>query len=1028
MAFTRRLFSVMVAGLLSASQVAAQATGTVAGRVIDSTSQQPLSNVTIAIPGTSLGALTRGDGSFTMPGVPAGAHRVHARRIGYGLQERQVTVTAGQTATVQFALSPVAANLSPVVVTGYGTQRRESITGSVSSVDADVANVGVIANTNQLIQGRVSGVNIVQSNGEPGGNAQIRVRGGTSISASNDPLYVVDGVPLQNEATVASAPNFGVNPALSRSPLNSLNPNDIESITVLKDASATAIYGSRGANGVILIQTKRGSARVGGMEYEAYVSASSPSEKLNFLTGPQYRAFIQQQVNDKVLEPKSLTDLGTSDTDWEEALTRTGYASNHNIAFSGGSASTKYRASLNYFDQKGVVISNGLKRYQGRLNGLHEAFNGRMSLGVNLTASRVNNDFVPFENTGGFEGGIFTNMAIYNPTFPITVRDTATGGTRFFEIGPGAQSVRNPVAIAEQIQDFAPENRVLGNVTGTVTLLPTLSAQTTVGVDYTSAVRRTYVPRNNALGAQFNGLARQAERNLQNLNFQQLLTWTPRLFDTHELDLVGGYEYAEYENAGFEVEARNFITDAFRWNNLGAGAQASSPPPVSYNEQSKLVSFFSRANYGFANKYFLTGVVRYDGSSRLAEGNKWSVFPAVSASWRLHEEGFMDGNPMGLSALSVRVGWGMQGNQAVRPYGTQLLLRANNNARYPFGTGITTGLLASQVANPDLKWETSEQVNIGIDYGFRDDRLTGAIEVYQKTTKDLLLEVSVPQPAVVATRLENIGSLRNRGVEATIEAVLLSEGSRTLSASLVGSIERNKVTSLGGTRTFIATGDVSGQGQSGRLAQRIIVGEPIGTFWGPQFLKVDAAGKQVFRCIKARPECVSGETTTPVADDDAIIGKANPDFTLGLNTNGRWGKFDASWFWRAEMGRDVFNNTALVYSTKSNALQGRNFLASALDDPTKIGEPAIYSSRWIESGSFIRLQNVTIGYTIDLPGRFEAIRSTRVFVSGDNLLLFTDYTGYDPEVFTGAGLASRGIDYLTYPRARTFTAGVRFQF
>ncbi|HEY7566575.1 MAG TPA: TonB-dependent receptor plug domain-containing protein, partial [Gemmatimonadaceae bacterium] len=498
MAVTRRLLVVVVGALLSATQVAAQSSGTITGRVIDSTSQQPLSNVTIQVPGTSLGALTRGDGTFSMPGVPAGTQRVHARRIGYALQQREVTVTAGQTANVQFALTQVAANLSPVVVTGYGTQTRESITGAVSSIDADAAKVGVIANTNQLIQGRVAGVNIVTSNGEPGGNAQIRVRGGTSISASNDPLYVVDGVPLQNEQTVASAPNFGVNPALSRSPLNALNPNDIESITVLKDASATAIYGSRGANGVILIQTKRGSARAGGMEYEAYVSASSPSEKLHYLTGNEYRSYIQELVNQGVLEQKSLTDLGTFNTDWEDELTRNGFATNHNLSFSGGSASTKYRASLNYFDQKGVVVSNGLQRYQGRINGLHEAFNGRLSLGLNLTGSRVFNDFVPFENTGGFEGGIFTNMAIFNPTFPVTTSDATTGATKFFEIGPGAQSVRNPVALARQVQDVAPENRLLGNVTGTLTLLPALTAQTTVGVDYTNSVRRTYVPRNNA--------------------------------------------------------------------------------------------------------------------------------------------------------------------------------------------------------------------------------------------------------------------------------------------------------------------------------------------------------------------------------------------------------------------------------------------------------------------------------------------------------------------------------------------------
>lgn len=1004
-------------------------TGRIEGTVVDSTTRQPLSNVTVAIPGTSIGALSRGDGTYTLTGVPAGAQRVHARRIGYALQERQVTVTAGQAASASFELAPVAANLSPVVVTGYGTQRREAITGSVATVDADVARVGVVSNATQMVQGRVPGVNITQSNGEPGGNVQIRVRGGTSISASNEPLYVVDGVPLQNESIVASAPGVaGINPALARNPLNSLNPSDIESITVLKDASATAIYGSRGANGVVLIQTKRGSARSGGFEYDAYASASTASNRLEVLTGNQYKAFVQQQVTAGVLEQRSLNDLGNANTDWEDEIMRTGYTTNHNLAFSGGSVSTKYRASLNYFEQQGVVLSNALKRYQGRLNGLHEAFSGKLSIGLNLTAARVNNDYAPVENTGGFEGGIFTNMVIFNPTRPVTFTDTATRTTKYYEIGPGAQSVRNPVALAEQVSDFAPENRVLGNLTATWQVLSNLTSQTTVGVDYTTAVRRTYFPRENAVGAQFSGLARQAERNLQNVNFQQLLNYTPRLWGQHELDLVGGYEFSEFDNGGFEVEARGFITDAFRWNNLGAGNQASSPPPVSYIQESRLASFFSRANYGFANKYFLTGVVRYDGSSRLAEGNKWSLFPAVSASWRLSEEDFMKDRPFGLSLLALRAGWGTQGNQAVRPYGTQLLLRASSDARYPFGTSITSGLLASQVANPDLKWETTKQFNVGVDYGFSNDRLTGTLEFYQKTTDDLLLEVSVPQPAVVSTRLENIGSLRNRGVELSLDGTVYDAASRSVSVGIVASLDRNEVTSLGTGREFIGTGGVSGQGQSGRLSQRIIVGEPIGTFWGPKFLKVNTAGKQVFACKKTRTECVNGETTVPISDDDQVIGNANPDFSLGVSSNARWGKFDASWFWRAEVGRDVFNNTALVYSTKSNVLQGRNFLTTALSDPIKIGEPAIYSSKWVESASFLRLQNVTVGYTLDLPARFQAVRSARVYVSGDNLGLFTGYTGYDPEVFTGAGLATRGIDYLTYPRQRTFTGGVRLQF
>ena len=388
----------------------------------------------------------------------------------------------------------------------------------------------------------------------------------------------------------------------------------------------------------------------------------------------------------------------------------------------------------------------------------------------------------------------------------------------------------------------------------------------------------------------------------------------------------------------------------------------------------------------------------------------------------------MAGQPMGVSTLAIRAGWGLQGNQAVRPYATQTLFRADEGSRYPFGTTVYTGLVAAQVANPDLGWEKTRQVNFGVDYGFADNRFTGVLDLYQKTTTDLLLEVSVPQPAVVSTRFENIGSIRNRGVEGTLNAEIWSRPSGTLSAGLVATVERTKVVDLGGSRKFINTGGVSGQGQSGRVAQRIIEGEPIGTFWGPRFVGVDAAGRQLFACTKVRPQCVDGRTTAPIGDDEEIIGNANPDFSLGLRNNLTFGKFDASWLWRGEFGGDVFNNTALVYSSKSNVLNDRNFLRSALDDPIALGEPAIYSSRWIEDRTFVRLQNMTVGYTFDLPTGLGVGKQTRVYLSGDNLLLFTDYSGYDPEVFIGAGLAARGMDYLTYPRARTFTLGARVQF
>ena len=1027
MAWRRYFFPALVGGLLLSSPLRAQGTsGTIAGRVVDSTSAQGIANVNIVIMGGQRGTLSREDGSFTLTNVPAGSYTVRASRIGYRPQTAAAVVTAGATVSVQFAMSRQAAVLSEIVVTGYGTQRREAISGSVATVDADQANVGVVTNANQMLEARVAGVQLTQNNGEPGAGAQIRIRGGTSISASNDPLYVVDGVPLQNEGTAPGAAGVAYNSQLGRSPLNSINPGDIETITVLKDAAATAIYGSRGANGVVLITTKRGVRGGGNMEYDAYVGAASAAKRLELASGDEYRAFVQKEVAAGQLPNTALTSLGSANTNWQDAILRTGVATNHNLAFSGGSPQTQYRASLNYFDQQGVVIGNGLKRYQGRLNANHDALSGKLRLALNLMASRVNNVYGPIENGGGFTGGLFTNVVIYNPTFPVRA---ASGN--YYEVGTGAQDVRNPVAMAREIQDVAPEDRVLGNATGTLNLLSDLTAQTTVGIDNNNSVRRTYYPRSSPVGAAFGGLARQAQLTLNNQNFQQLLTYSPH-FGQSELEVVGGYEYTHTDNQGFDARSQGFITDQFGVDNLGAGTAASSPLPTSYENESRLVSFFGRANYGFANKYFLTAVLRRDGSSRLAPGHQWELFPALSASWRLSEAGFFKGGPF--SNLSLRAGWGKQGNQAISPYQTQLLLRTDNGAAYPFGGNVVTGLRAAQVGNPDLKWETATQTNIGLDYGLWSDRLTGSIEVYNKTTSDLLFEVAVPQPAVVNTRFENIGSLRNRGLEASIDGEMWRRGSRTITGGLIFNLERNKVISLGDTsRKFINTGYVNGQGQSNQYSQRILPGQPLGTFYAPKFLGVNSQGQQLFQCTTTtNSACVNGQTTNPTDADRIIAGSANPSFTLGLHNNLIWGKLDASWLWRGEFGGKIFNNTALVYQTKSDAKQGRNFLRAALDMPDSISEPAKYSTRWIEDRTFARLQNITIGYTFDLPARLMSGRTTRLYFSADNVLLLTNYSGLDPEVYStngdGGGIAVRGLDYLTYPRPRTFTLGAHFNF
>src|SRR5918992_416856 len=390
----------------------------------------------------------------------------------------------------------------------------------------------------------------------------------------------------------------------------------------------------------------------------------------------------------------------------------------------------------------------------------------------------------------------------------------------------------------------------------------------------------------------------------------------------------------------------------------------------------------------------------------------------------------MSGLPF--SDLRIRAGYGLQGNPGVPPYASLILLETADNARYGFGDVNTVGVARSRNPNPNLKWEQTAQFNVAADYGFRNNTISGSLEYYRKNTKDLLLTVFVPQPAAVDTMLQNIGKVKNQGIEASLDALAISRRNLTATLGLVFTAERSEVVDLGG-RTFLGTGTVSGQGQSGQLAQRIIPGEPLGTFWGPEFVGVGTtgaqAGKQLFRCERTAADCINGATTSPAGADSRILGNANPDFTLGVRSQVNWGQFDLSLLVRSEVGQEVFNNTALVYETKSNVLQNKNFLRGALTDGVDLREPAIYSSRWIESGAFTRLQNLTVGYTFNtLPQLAGPVRNARVYVSGDNLLLLTGYDGYDPEVHVQAGLASRGIDYLTYPRPRTFTAGVRAAF
>ena len=1035
MRFVRHFIPMLALTFTMTTPLAAQ-NGTIRGQVVDSTTRQALPGVSVRIDALQREAQTTSDGSFTLD-VPAGTHVVRVTRIGYGPQQQSVTVTAGGIVEAQFQLAPQASLLEAVVVTGYGTTRREAVTGAVSTVDAAAANVGVKTNVDQMVQGRAAGVEIIQNNGEPGAGSQILIRGGSSISNTNDPLYVIDGVPIINVPTEPSSYGIGGSPPLPRNPLNLLNPQDIASITILKDASSTAIYGSRAANGVILIETKKGN-RSGGptIEFDAYVAAAQPAKRLNVLSGSEYRSFVTEQValfnadtaagipvdSASGLDPQRLAALGNANTNWEREVTRTAYTQNYDVSFTGGGEDTRYRASMNYMNQPGVAIANGLERLQGALTASHNAFADRGRFSVNVTASRVKNTYITFENTGGFEGGVFQNVAIFNPTQPVTFVDAATGATKYFEI-TGSTSVRNPVALANQIADRGTTTRVIANTSAEYDLATGLTAKVTLGGDHSGGGRQLYYPNENPVGqALGGGLARQYDLDNTTGTIQTLLTYNRPFGDNNTFDVMGGYEYNKFSQNLFMAEGIGFITDAFSFNNLGA---ARTRNDSSFAQDWKLVSFLSRANLGFKDRYFVTAILRYDGSSKFAEGHKWAAFPGLSASWRLSGEDFMSGSVF--SDLRVRLGWGRQGNPGIAPYQSLVTFSGGSGANYPWGDSPSSGVIPTGNGNPDLKWEQTDQYNVGVDFGLSGNRLAGSVEYYVKNTKDLLLNVQVPPPSFASTSLTNVGELKNSGFELSLDWLAISKPSLTWRAGLVFAASSNEVKDLG-PYTFLRSGSVSGQGQSDQWSQRIMPGQALGTFFGPVFLGVDANGKQLFRCASTTPGCVNGETTAPAASDYAIIGDANPDWTMGLTSQITKGKFNVSFLVRAAVGLDVFNNTALVYSTKGNALQDKNFLKEALTDPTGLHEPAIYSSRWVENASFVRLQNITLEYNLDLPMLTRNARSARVFLSGDNLLTMTGYSGLDPEVYASAGLASRGVDYLSYPRPRLVTGGVRLAF
>ncbi|AZQ62316.1 TonB-dependent receptor [Flammeovirga pectinis] len=947
----------------------------ISGVILDETNQ-PMPGVNIIIKGTSSGTTSNFDGKFALS-LPASAEVIQITYIGYFDKE----ITIGNKSAFEIKMDVDAEQLEEVVVVGYGQMDKKDVTGAMSSIKSEDFNQGVVASPDQLIQGKIAGVQMTPSSGEPGAGVNIRVRGGTSLTASNEPLYVIDGFPIDN--TASDPGTAGVYSAsASKNPLASINPNDIASFDVLKDASATAIYGARGANGVIIITTKKGKEGIAKVDYDAYVGVSTIAKKVGVLSASEYRAAT-------AAEGANPLDLDAN-TDWQDAMTREAITQNHNLGVSGGNKNTQYRFSVNYLNQEGIMVNSGMERIGGRMN-ITQKLADKVTLGANMMGSFTKNNNLPYGVGGALDGGVINNMLRMSPLLPT-------------DFSSSNQLEKNPYTMATSVRDFTNTQRVLGNVFIEAQLIEGLTGKINLGGDITSAKRTAYLPGSIEWVGKGNGSADVRNNFLHNVLLEGTLNYT-KSFGDFKLNALAGYTFQEFGREYNGANATGFDIDETAEHNLNAANGAVLVD--SYKESSKLISWLGRANMSFKDKYVVTATVRADGSSRFGANNKWGVFPSVSAAWRIAEEDFLKNSDV-VSDLKLRAGWGVTGSQEIGNYRSLPTLSGDKGYS---AVGIGSGVTYNNYANPDLQWEETRQLNFGVDYEFFNGILYGSVDFYQKNTSNLLLELQAPQPAPVDVYLQNVGELNNQGVEFALNTVNISKDKFTWTTGIVAAYNENEVKNIG-DYDEILTGAVGGRGQVGQFSQVIKPGLPYGTFYGPVYQGLDESGNAI------------------VSEESEVLGQAVPSWTLGFNNTFNYGNWDLNVFFNGAFGHQVFNNTALEFSS-TNDLYGEgstyNVMKNAVDEGIR---QTGYNSKFIEDASFFRLSNMTLGYTFNM-NKVKHIRNIRVYASGQNLFVITDYSGYDPEVNAPAGgnqVPPIGIDYNNYPAARTFMGGVSIGF
>jgi len=1007
--------------LVETKTVSAQQS-TLTGKVTDSKGE-PLPGVTVVVKGTTKGTITDFDGTYSLDGVPADATIVFSF---VGMRSQEI-VLAGQS-SIDVALEQETIGLEEVVAIGYGTIKKSDLTGSVASVKSEDLNRGAISSVDQAMQGRIAGVNVTQASNEPGGGLSIRIRGASSINASNEPLYVIDGLPIDNSEGLQSGGSAQVSTNNNiKNPLNALNPNDIESIEILKDASATAIYGSRGANGVVLITTKKGS---GGAKfsYDGYAGVQSIAKKIDILDTEGYINAIndisEDMGNDPVFSSSDISDIGAG-TNWQDEIYRVAPIQSHNLSVSGGVQNTQFYASINYFDQQGILKETGVKRYIGRIN-LNQKIGEKLKFGININTSRENsNNYLGGVNTNENAGPVYTAL-LYDPTLPIYNDD----GTYYRS---SDLTINNPLSTVYGITSKGETNRTFGNITLEYELVKDLSAKINVGYDNQNLRRDIYNSTATIHGNASKGIASIAELDRSNILAEYTMNYSKQVNENQSFNLLGGITYQDFIQRSFSAGTSNFPSDDLMTNNLGLGDPTNASVSSS-KEGFTLLSYLGRVNYNLYN-FLLTASIRADGSSRFGENNKYGYFPSFAFGWKLAEEEFV---PEVFSELKLRASWGQTGNQEIGNYNSLSTYEAGGTAI--LGGNAYVGTVPSRIANPDLKWETTAQTNIGVDYGFLNGRITGSIDYFYKKTTDMLLDLPLPTSSGFSSILQNVGSMKNSGFEFMINSRNIIKNKFTWNTTFNIAAIKNEVLDLG-PLDQITTGYVQ------VIAGNTVViqpGLPISSYYGYNVLGFFKDDDEV--AASAQPSSQPGypifedvnKDGSITTADQKVIGDPFPDFTWGMRNEFTYGNLSLDIFFQGQQGADLLNMNAVESIYPANFR--RNRIAEQIEDrwtpqntdakwpsavnPSSYGASKV-TSMVIEDASYIRLKSMQLTY--DIPVNLKGISSARVYILGQNLLTLTKYTGYDPEA-NAFGQNNAKIDYNAYPLARTWMLGLNVQF